>query len=103
VGITEKFGYVDIGTLPHGVHIYVQRNSTVPEKQGVNITFQVEILNIGGAMDLTHPAPVLGKYLFYFSAIKGKNMNYGTEVYLYQNNELIGVAYVTTGEKTTLA
>jgi len=45
VGITEKFVYVDIKTL------HVQRNSTFPEKQGVNMTFKVELLNIDGAMD----------------------------------------------------
>jgi len=64
----------------------------------------VELLNIGGPMDLTtgiFTAPVPGKYFFSFSATKGNNINYGTEVHLYHNNELVGAAYGTTGKNNT--
>jgi len=70
----------------------------------VNVNFQVERLNHGGAMDLTSgvfTAPVPGTYFFLFSAVKGKELYMGTEVYLYRNDELVASAYGTPGDRST--
>lgn len=73
---------------------------------GVNIDFQVERLNEGGAMDSTtgvFTAPITGIYFFSFSAVKGNIWDQGAEVYLYLNGEVIGTAYGAPGDRSTLS
>ncbi len=77
------------------MQFYVQRNIPL-SGINVNVNFQVERLNHGGAIDLTSgvfTAPVPGTYFFLFSAVKGRTRNIGAEVYLYHNEELVGTAY----------
>ncbi len=61
-------GFVDVKSSP--VHFYVQRRSQFAASNNYfqNIPFQVERLNIGGAMDLTSgvfTAPKAGIYEFF--------------------------------------
>ena len=74
---TEKFiGYNDVKTVP-GVFFYVQRNNwySSPDKATV-IPYELERLNIGGAMNLAtgvFTAPVNGRYHFSFTGIGSKS------------------------------
>lgn len=56
------------------VHFYVQRKSIL-ENGWDNITFETELVNIGGAMNLTSrvTVPVPSTYFFAFSAVKNDN------------------------------
>lgn len=86
------------------MQFYVQRNIPL-SGEDVNVNFQVERLNQGGAMNLTSgvfTAPVPGSYFFLFSAIKGAAWGSGTEIYLYHNKEFIGTAYGSPNDRPVL-
>jgi len=105
VGKTERIGYINIKSLVRGVQFYVQRDENL-SGSSVNITFQLERLNVGRAMNLTtgvFTAPVFGTYFFSFSAIKGRNSQFGTEMYLYHNNAVIGTAFGSPSVHSTLS
>jgi hypothetical protein len=62
---------LDVKTAAGGVSFYVQRNTTY-SSTGTVIPYQVEQLNIGGAMNLAtgvFTAPVDGRYYFSFTAL----------------------------------
>jgi len=102
--ITESIGYIDTRSSIRGVQFYVQRNIPLTGRN-VNVNYQVERLNHGGAMDLTSgvfTAPVPGTYFFLFSAVKGKDLYMGAEVYLYHNDELVASAYGGPVDRPTL-
>jgi len=63
-------GFIDIKSS--SVHFYVQRNTKF-DKTDVVLPFEVERLNLGGAMNLAtgiFTVPVAGVYHFEFSALK---------------------------------
>ena len=67
-GFQTWIGYVDVKSSP--VYFYVQRNSPVFNTIGTPIPFDVERLNVGGAMNLTSgkfTAPRDGIYSFSFT------------------------------------
>ena len=67
-GFQTWIGYVDVKSSP--VYFYVQRGSIVFNTTGTPIPFDVEILNVGGAMNLTSgkfTAPNNGIYAFAFT------------------------------------
>ena len=49
-GFETRIGYLDVKSSP--VYFYVQRNTNF-ETKGTPIPFDVEILNVGGAMNST--------------------------------------------------
>lgn len=68
LGIQKWIGNVDVKSLP--VYFYVQRNSDLWASS--TITYQVEKLNVGGAMNLgsgKFTTPRTGNYFFSFTAI----------------------------------
>lgn len=69
-GYENRVGAIDIKSS--SVHFYVKRNTFFSTTSAI-IPFQVEHLNIGGAMNLTtgvFTVPVYGVYHFEFSAMK---------------------------------
>lgn len=67
--IQQWIGYQEILASP--TYFYVQKNANFSQV-GPNIPFEVEILNIGNAFDLTSgvfTAPKAGKYFFSFSGV----------------------------------
>lgn len=87
------------------MQFYVQLNKPLVGAN-VIVTFQVERLNEGKAMNLTSgffTAPVSGIYAFSFSTIKGKTFDKATEVSLYHNDQLIGTAFGGQGDRPTLS
>ena len=69
-GFENRVGYIEIKSST--VHFYVQRN-TMFDTTDVVIPFQLERLNLGGAMNLAtgiFTVPVAGVYHFEFSALK---------------------------------
>ena len=90
--------FVDVKSFP--VHFYVERNSPF-SSSGNTIPFQVERLNMGGAMNLNSGvfiAPKAGIYEFSFigkgtGSVAGTNLKYTghAALFLNLNNALIGV------------
>lgn len=74
------------------VHFYVQRNTSFSTNS--IIPFELERLNVGGAIDLetgVFTAPVDGIYHFEFSGVKHKSANY-FYVFLQLNGDNVGFA-----------
>ena len=92
-GFQTWIGYVDVKSSP--VYFYVQRNSPIFNTIGTPIPFDVERLNVGGAMNLTSgkfTAPRDGIYSFSFSGLMYFPPSSSTvflEVYMYLNGSFI--------------
>ena len=92
-------GFVDVKSFP--VHFYVQRNFPF-SSSGNTIPFQVERLNIGGAMNLSSGVFTVPKAGIYEFSFIGKGIGSETDtnfrhaghaaVYLNLNDVCIGVA-----------
>ena len=83
-----------------GVYFYVGRNSPYPTTKTA-IPYEVERLNIGGAMNLASgvfTAPVSGRYQFNFVALA--NVGGGTDVNLRLNGVNIASGYGYSLEDT---
>ena len=92
-------GYNDIKSM--SVYFYVQRKTTF-RKWYIPVQFDIERLNVGGAMDLSSgifTAPRSGQYFFSFS---GHSVNGNTHAGLYRNNVIVGDSYGRT-QRTTLS
>jgi len=84
---------LDVKTAAGGVSFYVQRNTTYSYNETV-IPYEVDRLNIGGAMNLTSgvfTSPVNGRYYFSFIARSGITAA-SNWVYLRINGVRIGIA-----------
>jgi len=93
-GMETAVGVVDVKSSP--VYFHVQRNSTYSIVD-TTIPFQLERLNIGGAMNITSgifTAPKSGIYFFSFNGLKDSPTNTLT-VRLYHNSKIITRAYGT--------
>ncbi len=79
------------------VHFFVQRSRDF-NLTNVVIPFDIERLNVGGAMDLAtgvFTVPVNGIYHFEFSALKESSDINSVYVYLQLNGVDIGISYAT--------
>ena len=88
-GFQTWIGQVDVKSSP--VHFYVQKNANF-YTQFVPIPFEKEILNVGGAMNLTSgkfTAPRDGIYSFSFTG-RGEFPDSSSTVYLYVHMYLNG-------------
>ena len=96
-GFQTWIGYVDVKSSP--VYFYVQRNSPIFNTIGTPIPFDVERLNVGGAMNLTSgkfTAPRDGIYSFSFNGLvqfPASSSRVYLQVYMYLNGNLIGRGY----------
>lgn len=75
IGFETRVGSIDIKSSP--VHFYVQRASDFSTTNTI-IPFEIERVNIGGAMNLTSgvfTAPRSGIYFFSLSGLKGSAPN----------------------------
>jgi len=94
--LNNIIGNVELKTK--SVHFYVQRTTT-DEKPGM-IPFQKEVLNLGGAMDLTtglFTAPVNGVYHFEFAALKDYSTSSESYVHLVVNGKEFATSYAKDG------
>ena len=83
-GFQTWIGYVDVKSSP--VYFFVQRNATVFDATRTPIPFDVERLNVGGAMNLTSgifTAPRDGIYSFSFSGLVFFPPSSSSRVYLH--------------------
>ena len=104
-GFQTWIGYVDVKSSP--VYFYVQRNNHY-NATGTPIPFDVERLNVGGAMNLTSgkfTAPRNGIYGFAFTGFAhfpSSSSRVYFDVVMYLNGNLIGNGYAdedyTTGQ-----
>ena len=68
------------------VYFYVQRKNATNQTLKGDLKFDIEVVNIGGAMDLktgVFTAPRNGTYYFIFSALMKFPNNASTECYIY--------------------
>jgi hypothetical protein len=90
-------GYDDVKSSP--TYFYVQRSSNLFNQTNVPIPFDVERLNVGGAMNSASgkfTAPVAGKYFFSLSGltdIPGSSGRLGLQISLYKNGGVIANSY----------
>ncbi|XP_046462614.1 uncharacterized protein LOC124208790 isoform X1 [Daphnia pulex] len=95
-GFQTWIGYADVKSSP--TYFYAQRNVTFNETK-IPIPFDVEILNVGGAMNFTSgkfTAPVAGKYFFSFTGLirfTGSSTIQNCYLYLYKNGDRIARSY----------
>lgn len=83
--VEKPIGYVDVKSMP--VHFYVERSTSFSE-QMASITFDIERVNEGNAMNLDTGifiAPKLGVYSFDFSAVSSSTES-ESNVVLFVNN-----------------
>jgi len=95
----KRIGFVNIESLPEGVHFYVQRKTNF-EDNGVTVTFELQRLNAGGGMNLktgVFTAPVPGIYFFSFIGIRDDSSLSGIEITLRLNKAKVGMAVATAG------
>ncbi|XP_046633654.1 uncharacterized protein LOC124313031 isoform X2 [Daphnia pulicaria] len=96
-GFQQWIGFDDIISSP--TYFYVQRGSQVFNETNTPIPFDVEILNIGGAMDLQSgkfTAPRTGKYFFSLSGLgyfPASSLNLRMYVRLFKNGSIFANAY----------
>lgn len=86
-------GNVDVKTK--NVHFYVQRNSPFNNNNSV-VPFQVERLNVGGAMNLASgvfTAPVDGTYYFEFFGQKDESNSLDLRIDFRLNSQIMNWAY----------
>ena len=95
-GFQTWIGYVDVKSSP--VYFYVQKN-TYFNSTRTPIPFEVEKLNVGGAMNLTSgkfTAPRAGTYFFAFTGlafIPGTSSRLYLSVDMYLNGNQVGRGY----------
>ena len=93
LGYETAIGYLDVKTSS-GVSFYVQRQTDYSSIGSV-ITYEVEKLNVGGAMNLAtgvFTAPVNGRYHFSFTA-RAYSPDAYNNVYLRLNGVNIGLSF----------
>ncbi len=95
VGFQTWIGHVDVKSSP--VYFYVQKdNNFNMSNTNVPIPFEIERLNVGGAMNLTSgtfTAPRKGTYFFSFSGISGgADLN----IFLNVNGSGLGMGHTST-------
>jgi len=87
IGVETMIGNVDIKT--RSVYFFVQRNGILVQ-DGI-IPYEIERLNVGGAMNVTTGAfiaPVPGIYHFQFSSAKVFSSNYAEAVLQLNGNRI---------------
>lgn len=95
-GFQTWIGYADVKSSP--TYFHVQRNATFNETL-VPIPFDWELLNVGGAMNLTSgifSAPVVGRYFFSFTGLgryPGSSVLQRCFINLYKNGDSMGRGY----------
>ena len=103
-GFQTRIGYVDVKSS--SVYFYVQRFAEVFNTKGTPIPFDVERLNVGGAMNLTSgkfTAPRDGIYAFSFTGrayLPASSSLFWFEVVMYLNGNFIARGWadeVSTG------
>ena len=93
-GFQKWIGYVDVKSSP--VYFYVHRNAEVFNTIKTPIPFDVERLNVGGAMNLTSgkfTAPRDGIYAFAFTGrayLPASSSQASLNLYMYLNGNMIG-------------
>jgi len=95
-------GKVDIKTID--VHFYVQRNAAF-SAVNAKIPFEVEKLNVGGAMNKTtgvFTAPVSGTYHFEYTGVKDSSST-SLLISLQKNGAHIGHAWTEAGNSASLS
>ncbi len=101
IGVQTWIGYVDVKSSP--VYFYVQKTREF-STLNVPIPFEIERLNVGGAMHLasgTFTAPKTGKYFFSLSGIgEFPTGNGHLDIGLYLNGNLIGRAQCDVRSKS---
>ena len=91
-GFQTWIGYADVKSSP--TYFYVQRNASFNETK-TPIPFDVELLNVGGAMNLNSgkfTAPVAGRYFFSFTELvrfPGSSALQYCRIHLYKNGVYI--------------
>ncbi|XP_046641561.1 uncharacterized protein LOC124326839 [Daphnia pulicaria] len=90
-GFQTWIGYADVKSSP--TYFYAQRNASSFNETKIPIPFDVELLNMGGAMNLTSgkfTAPVAGKYFFSFTGLvrfTGSATLQYCRIFLYKNGD----------------
>ena len=95
--MNNVIGNVELKTK--SVHFYVQRTTT--DGTPGRIPFQKEILNVGGAMNLStgfFTVPVNGVYHFEFAALKDVSNNLESHAHLIVNGKEVATSYAKEGE-----
>jgi len=104
--LAKPLGFINVKSYTHGVYFYVQQSVIPDEDVAKVITFNIELVNIGKAMEAStgvFTAPTSGIYQFSFTIAKYGYVTSEIYIHLRKNSKKIGTSISNGGFKSGVA